>query len=126
MKGYHQKLPPLHVTALQQALSDFDEGKRPVVALRYERTHKRGSRKPGRDYVALPGVAEDVHLGTIESVDKDRFRIRDLTRSDGRGPGLSWIRIEGVFEFALIYSKEPKPRRPAPPPTTSTRVRTRG
>lgn len=114
---FHSKLTPLQRTALKNALDTVARGIQPVVAIRYE---GGGTRKAGVDYIPLPGVPGDFHIGPIETADAEKIRIRDAGRSDGADPGISYLTIAKIFEFALLFKldkSEKDEHRPVRVPT---------
>jgi hypothetical protein len=100
---FHPKLAPLQRTALKNAIEQLKHGRQPVIGLRYEGGSKR---KPGVDYVGIPGLAEDAHLGPLSRATEDKLFLQDIARSDGEKPGISSIRIEAILEFAVAYWRD--------------------
>jgi hypothetical protein len=70
-----------------------------VIGLRYEGGSKR--RKAGVDYVSIPGLAEDAHIGPLVRTSEEKIFLQDIARSDGENSGLTSIRIEAILEFAI-------------------------
>ena len=126
---FHAKLSMLGRAALKDALDRHERGLDPVIALRYALgvTSKSG-RKAGVDFVALPGVDPDVHVGALVSIRDDKLRLKDLTRGDGQELGNTYLSVERIIEFVIIASAvegNPKPSKPRRKRTPTPPVRER-
>ena len=103
---FSKKLPNVEKASFQEALDKLKQGDKPIAALRYERLSE-SSRVPGKDYVLLPGVEPDVHIGFIVGIrtSKDKnstVLLRDLCRANGRVAGETNLRVDRVISFTLI------------------------
>ena len=120
---FHTNLPALQQAKIKTAIDRYRRGEKPIVALTYEPKSK-SRRKAGVDYVELPGLPENVHIGRITSFDNgDKILIHDLARADGRDPGQTYILIEKITGFDIVCWKPAKPDRDIPAVTKPTKER---
>jgi len=116
-------------TALMLALNSHLAGIGDVhVSVLYNKQTEAKPRIAGRDYLSLPGISMQAHLGKITDVFRRkgdqavRFRIKTLTRPDGNQP-FGWITIipEGLTSFIVtgfnpnLSARPFQNKAPAPP-----------
>ena len=103
---FNKKISPTEKARFQDALEKLDDGFRPIVAIRYERLDP-STRRPGLDYVEVPGVDDDIHIGFIVGKKLSKAKnttilLRDLMRADGRSAGETNLRVDRVTAFSLL------------------------
>jgi hypothetical protein len=103
-----EKLTAAEAAELNMALALTGAGAKVTIAVTYEKVGKSKARVADKDYVALPGVAADVLLGTVtvkEGKAHGAYLLVDsITRATGDPTEHGWtaLRPEGIKTAKVV------------------------